>query len=219
MSTPAPTANPDGDTLTIVSSAVGTMIIVIVVLGTVTICYRQHHNNNKQRWFHFRRNVLSSPMSSFDFRSDKSTADDENHNGYQYDAFISFNEQDRSWVYTNLVPKLEPPKRSVDSNEPSIEKLNWSFYFNRSCCFSIFHFVWSFVGSEPSFHLCLHDRDFTVGQQITENIIENIAKSRKVSLSLLHFSFCIVLANRIHERHSIVTYLLFEKFQLEWSRI
>lgn len=124
MSTPAPTANPDGDTLTIVSSAVGTMIIVIVVLGTVAICYRQHHNNNKQRWFHFRRNVLSSPMSSFDFRSDKSTADDENHNGYQYDAFISFNEQDRSWVYTNLVPKLEPPKRSVDSNEPSIEKLN-----------------------------------------------------------------------------------------------
>ena len=30
------------------------------------------------------------------------------------------------------------------------------------------------------FRLCIHDRDFTVGQRITENIIENIAKSRKV---------------------------------------
>lgn len=33
------------------------------------------------------------------------------------------------------------------------------------------------------FRLCIHDRDFTVGQRITENIIENIAKSRKVCLA------------------------------------
>jgi hypothetical protein len=38
------------------------------------------------------------------------------------------------------------------------------------------------------FRLCIHDRDFTVGQRITENIIENIAKSRKVYICAVAMS-------------------------------
>lgn len=30
------------------------------------------------------------------------------------------------------------------------------------------------------FRLCLHDRDFMAGERITDNIIANISKSRKV---------------------------------------
>lgn len=43
------------------------------------------------------------------------------------------------------------------------------------------------VDVNPSFRLCLHDRDFVVGQQITENIIEKVAKSRKVNGDEIHF--------------------------------
>ena len=42
---------------------------------------------------------------------------------FQYDAFISFNERDRQWVYTHLVPRLEAqPANSATGNRD--EKLN-----------------------------------------------------------------------------------------------
>ena len=38
--------------------------------------------------------------------------------------------------------------------------------------------------SRPTFRLCVHDRDFTPGRMITENIVSNIFKSRHVSFQV-----------------------------------
>ena len=57
-----------------------------------------------------------------------------------------------------------------------------------SCMLAELCFIgWCTVEVEsPLFRLCLHDRDFMAGERITNNIIKNISKSRKVNLS---FSF------------------------------
>lgn len=103
----------DEDTKTIVSAVVGSILIlgVLLLLGAVCCCKR---SSSKRKYFYFRQNVTTS----LDFRSENQD-DDENHNEYEYDAFISFNEQDRAWVYTQLVPKLEPPKDSLVSSQDS----------------------------------------------------------------------------------------------------
>lgn len=133
-----PTADPDpgnpneDDTMTIVSSVVGAILIVIVLVGTVGGCYWKR-NNRTHKWFYFRQHALNS----LDFK----TVDDENDNEYEYDAFISFNEQDRHWVYTYLVPKLEPPKDSTNSID-SI--LTGSYYCRVSKIISKSIFVFPF---------------------------------------------------------------------------
>lgn len=90
------------NTLTIVSSVVGAMIIVILLTATIGVCYVKRYKGNRRNWFYFRDDLFGHHKA------------DENENEYEYDAFISFCENDRPWVYTHLVPKLEPPKDSAD---------------------------------------------------------------------------------------------------------
>lgn len=101
----------DDDTKTIVSSVVGAILIVGLLVGIVASCYCKR-SYGQRKFFYFRQNVTSS----LDLRSDNQD-DDDSHNEYEYDAFISFNEQDRPWVYTQLVPKLEPRKDPSDCTQ------------------------------------------------------------------------------------------------------
>ncbi|XP_059351036.1 toll-like receptor 13 [Daphnia carinata] len=149
VTTPQPTD--DKETATVVSSVVGAVIIVITLVAIMTSCYCKR-NQRHGKWYHVRQQLPFGGSSSSDVAID-------NDSEFEYDAFISFNEQDRPWVYTHLVPQLERSKESSDTVDSTNE-----------------HF--------KPFRLCIHDRDFTVGQRITENIIENIAKSRKVVIVL-----------------------------------
>ncbi|XP_064641971.1 toll-like receptor 13 [Lineus longissimus] len=64
---------------------------------------------------------------------------------FKWDAFVSFNDADKGWVYKTLKPKLE---------------------------------------EQAGFRICLHHRDFTVGEFITDNIVNCIDRSRKTLLIL-----------------------------------
>ncbi|XP_013383996.1 toll-like receptor 13 [Lingula anatina] len=69
----------------------------------------------------------------------------EDNGTYVFDAFVSYNCHDRSWVIQRLLPKLE---------------------------------------YDAGFKLCLHDRDFIVGHDIVDNIVDGIDVSRKTILVL-----------------------------------
>ncbi|XP_046644826.1 toll-like receptor Tollo isoform X1 [Daphnia pulicaria] len=146
-STVEPNPDENTDTVAIVSSVVGAMIVVLIFLAAVASCYFRR-KKGQRKWFDA-RNQLTIPNDGLGAKTDDGDKE------FEFDAFISFNEQDRSWVYTHLVPQLESSDPS-DSGDCVVKP----------------------------FRLCIHDRDFTVGQRITENIIENIAKSRKVIIVL-----------------------------------
>ncbi|XP_078600845.1 toll-like receptor 2 type-2 [Branchiostoma floridae x Branchiostoma japonicum] len=62
-------------------------------------------------------------------------------NRYEYDVFVSYNNEDIRWVQQELIPHLEEV--------------------------------------EPHYRLCIGDRDFLAGRDITTNIVEAIQGSRK----------------------------------------
>ena len=69
--------------------------IAVLLIFTGVISYWKW-DRILQMWFLLRRRVTIKSMN-LPSQSD----------AYNYDAFISFNEHDRDWVYTNLVPQLE----------------------------------------------------------------------------------------------------------------
>lgn len=166
-STVGPNPEENTGTVAIVSSVVGAMIVVLIFVAAVASCYFRR-NKGQRKWF-YARNQLIMPNDGLGAKTD----DDDKE--FEFDAFISFNEQDRSWVYTHLVPQLE----SSDPSDSGGIFVTISKIFHMACVL-IFSFLDCAV---KPFRLCIHDRDFTVGQRITENIIENIAKSRKVCLA------------------------------------
>lgn len=149
--------------------AIGTAVLLSVLLLVVaSVCYYKRVAIYR-RWF-----VYWHGRSAIDRTDNKRRkCPDENGNRFEYDAFISFNENDRPWVYTHLVPNLERNKATPTLPGLSLQRI---VFLPRA---SIFISVAS-TDNTPSFHLCLHDRDFTAGQRITENIVDNISKSRKV---------------------------------------
>ena len=100
VTTPGP--QPGDDTVTIVS-VVSATIFVVILTATIGIVYVKRYKGNQKNWFYFRNQNVFGGLNA-----------DENENEYEYDAFISFCEHDRSWVYTYLVPKLERAKDSED---------------------------------------------------------------------------------------------------------
>lgn len=98
-STVEPNPDENTDTVAIVSSVVGAMIVVLIFLAAVASCYFRR-KKGQRKWF-YARNQLTMPNDGLGAKTD----DDDK--GFEFDAFISFNEQDRSWVYTHLVPQLE----------------------------------------------------------------------------------------------------------------
>ena len=76
---------------------------ILFILSPI-ICYRKR-DNVLQGWFWLRRRVTV-----------KSTIVWSESDAYDYDAFISFNEHDRDWVYTYLVPQLESNQTKRNEN-------------------------------------------------------------------------------------------------------
>ncbi|XP_017292469.1 toll-like receptor 2 [Kryptolebias marmoratus] len=68
-----------------------------------------------------------------------------------FDAFVSYSEQDASWVESFLVPELEEPSGDASESPSSSRPLT----------------------------LCLHKRDFLPGQWIMDNIMSAIERSRR----------------------------------------
>ena len=99
-----PTTSPDparkGFTATVIECAT---IIALFILTCVVSYWKW--NQILQAWFLLRRRVT---IKSTILRSESDT--------YSYDAFISFNERDRDWVYTYLVPQLESNTTKMADN-------------------------------------------------------------------------------------------------------
>lgn len=108
ITTPYPSDPGKNTLLTAVSSVVGAMIIVVLAMTIGGLYFRR--KNQHRNWFYFNARRSSDC-------DNQAANDDENHNEFEYDAFVSFNEQDRPWVYTHLVPKLETPKESASATD------------------------------------------------------------------------------------------------------
>jgi hypothetical protein len=94
-----PNPEENKDTVTIVSSVVGAIVIMITLVAIIASCYDKR-NKGQRKWFYARNQLLTADG----FGDNTNNVD---NNTFEFDAFISFNEQDRSWVYTHLVPQLE----------------------------------------------------------------------------------------------------------------
>ena len=75
---------------------------------------------------------------------------------YVYDAFVAYDKNDRNWVVKELIPNLETSgEQQGDENPDAIR--------------------------EPM-RLCIHERDFQLGNWIEENIVTAIEQSRQIIL-------------------------------------
>ena len=82
-----------------IGAIVGVVLISIVV---ASVCYYKRVAIYR-RWFVYWHGRAATGNKGRKMR-------DENGNRFEYDAFISFNENDRTWVYSQLVPNLERNK-------------------------------------------------------------------------------------------------------------
>ena len=73
---------------------------------------------------------------------------------YEYDAFVAYHSEDRSWIVNELLKNLEG-----------------------DC-----HDAQALSNGFPKIRLCIHDRDFIPGLPIQENILRAIDSSRKTIL-------------------------------------
>ena len=73
---------------------------------------------------------------------------------YEYDAFVSYHKDDRSWVRNEL-------HENIDMRDGEVDTID-----------------------QPRFRLCIHDRDFIPGEAIKENILKAIESSRKTIIVL-----------------------------------
>lgn len=76
--------------------------LVVLLLVVASVCYYKRVAIYR-RWFVYWHGRAARG-------SQRRKLADENGNRFEYDAFISFNENDRPWVYTHLVPYLERGK-------------------------------------------------------------------------------------------------------------
>ena len=83
---------------------------------------------------------------------------------YEYDAFVSYHSDDRAWVRDELYENIDMKDGEID------------------------------VIDQPRFRLCIHDRDFTPGESIEEDILKAIESSRKtigvLSKNFLKSAWC-----------------------------
>ena len=87
---------------------------------------------------------------------------------YEYDAFVVYAADDRNWVRQELMPNIEGDRRvnlSNNGEEPALRT----------------------PGDFGTFSLCVHELDFTPGDDIFENMWKMVDKSRKVSEILSSF--------------------------------
>lgn len=93
------TSNPNGSDPSdgpSMSSVLGGIAAAIALVGLTAIACYYKRSYIQRAWFLFRHR-----KDGMDVLKRESTQD------FEYDAFISFSEHDRPWVYSHLVPNLE----------------------------------------------------------------------------------------------------------------
>ena len=74
---------------------------------------------------------------------------------YVYEAFVAYDKDDRGWVRNELITHLETPNNDDSENDEMFRK---------------------------PMRLCIHERDFELGNWIEENIVIAIERSRRIIL-------------------------------------
>ena len=97
-------------TVLVSGSVAGFVLLVVITAGTV------YYKRKTGQTFRHRKKAAAAMIRG---RAEEN---------FEYDAFISFNEQDRAWVYAHLVPNLELEHSKVSSLDPSQGKHLKSFF-------------------------------------------------------------------------------------------
>lgn len=110
-----------------------------------------------------------------------------------FDAFVIYDRSDRDWVHDELLKNLEqedesePPiaeqhceRDHIIAEDESMEILDAANFADFSQPLNL---------NRAALKLCIHERDFPLGERIEENIIGSIENSRKIIL-VLSRSFC-----------------------------
>jgi len=146
--------------LAVVVSA--TLVSLILVLITVSICMYRY------RW-EVRYWCLWLTQRSKLYRE---LRDD---NDYDFDAFVSYSGYDGDWVRNQLVSHIEPRDARAIDDEP-MNGMRPLLDINRE-------------DDVTSFLLCVHELDFLPGNDIFDNILSYMDRSRKVILVISpHFA-------------------------------
>ena len=86
---------------------------------------------------------------------------------FEYDAFVVYDSEDRQWVNSQLVPRLEQQySRATNNSDEEMEPV---------------------MTGRERIRLCVHERDFRPGQQILNNIWSRMEQSRKVILVISNY--------------------------------
>jgi len=82
---------------------------------------------------------------------------EESRRNYQYDAFVIYDKDDQWWIQEELEPNLCRNSLNQESEETKANDV---------------------------FRLCIHGKDFPIGEPIVQNIMSSIEKSRKIVVVL-----------------------------------
>ncbi|XP_059143381.1 toll-like receptor 1 [Physella acuta] len=104
-------------------------------------------------------------------------AEDQRHNK-TYDAFVSYSNDDDTWVFENLITFLEnrPVVKTQSEDDPS--RTNDKQDKKKKPASG------SWLGENKQFKLCIHQRDFIPGKTIFDNIVDSIESSRHTIIVL-----------------------------------
>ncbi|CAG5115592.1 unnamed protein product [Candidula unifasciata] len=91
---------------------------------------------------------------------------DSQESSKQFDAFISYSNDDSDWVCENLIKFLEKPPNDTSTSGVDLKKSKHT------------------GNSQQSFKLCVHQRDFILGKSIFDNIVDCIEASRHTIIVL-----------------------------------
>ena len=216
----------------IILVSIGTCVIVLGVFGYTKRVHLKYF------LFVVRLNFKNIPLRKV------RTSELIDHEGYDFDVFISYSHYDNEFIQDRLVPELEGNGKFIDKLLEDNDS-----GFSNSAIIDMDDATSTSSGSsesstESNLKVCLHERDFEVGTPITENIIECVDRSRKiivvVSKKYLESQWCLFEMNLAYHRlvearrksfvvilleeiplgsrTKVLNYLMRSRTYLEWPR-
>jgi len=176
-----PGGEPIGKTHSPVKKTV--LLVTGIVCGTCFIAGLLVTGYKKRLHLHYILFKVKLNVKEMSPRKAKLSEVREHEDHFEYDLFVSYHNQDRSFIIDQFLPEVEDPE--ITKNESSDYE------------------VYKIPGT-PCFRVCLHERDFEAGIPITENIVECVDKSRKIVIILtqkyLESQWCLFELNLAYHR-------------------
>ncbi len=142
----------DGNDKVNYALVLGPLFAFLCVVPFVAVMANVVYNN---RWY------IEYKWAKYQLRRRKkkelNLCEENSRSSFAYDVFVSYNTSDRDFVHEFLVPRLEAKARDKGRDDNSIG--------NDS-------------SSSTLVRLCIHERDFTAGKTIVENIVTCLESSR-----------------------------------------